>query len=159
MADAPNIAVVGMSFREGPNAVRARLAAIDALEDGPSAHLLKQGTVTGIVRMHTCSRAEWIISAPQPTWAAELLRASLLSRAGAQATGRVMHLKAGFAAVHYLVRVALGLESLAEGEQAVGRQMLKAFDAAHKAGLTDKMSRQIWRGTMRCLQLRRDTLP
>lgn len=159
MADAPGIAVVGMSFREGPTAVRSLMHAIDELDDGPSGSLLKQGTVTGIVRVHTCSRAEWILSAPQPLWAAELLRASLLSRVGKEAEGRQMHLKAGFAAVHYLVRVSLGLESLAEGEQAVGRQMLKSFDAANKAGLTDKMSRQIWRGVMRCLQLRRDTLP
>ena len=159
MADAPGIAVVGMSFREGPTAVRSRMHSIDELDDGPSASLLKQGTVTGIVRVHTCSRVEWILSAPQPTWAAELLRASLLSRVGQVADGRAMHLKAGYAAVHYLVRVALGLESLAEGEQAVGRQLIRSFEVANKAGLTDKLSRQIWRGTARCLQLRRDTLP
>lgn len=159
MADAPALAVVGMSFREGPTVVRSAMSALDESDESPSAHLLKQGTITGVVRVHTCSRVEWILSAPQPTWAAELLRASLLSRAGIEAQGRAMHLKAGYAAVHYLVRVALGLESLAEGEQAVGRQLIRSFELAHKAGLTDKLSRQIWRGTARCMQLRRDTLP
>ena len=45
------LALVGMSYREAPSAVRAALAAIDAEADGPSQRLLASGEITGVVEL------------------------------------------------------------------------------------------------------------
>ena len=151
------VAVVGMDFREGPSSVRALLKAIDDGPDSPTQRLRNSGEATGIVRLESCSRIEWVISASNPSWAAELLRGALLSRLGPAAVGRVMHAKVSRGALAYLVRAALGLESVAEGEHAIGRQVMKAFEAAHAAGTTDRTMNLCWHALGRILQLRRET--
>ncbi len=151
------LAVIGMDFREGPSSVRAMLKAIDEADDSPSALLRRGGDATGIVRIESCSRIEWVISASNPTWAAELLRGALLSRLGAAGAGRAMHAKVSRGAVSYLVRVAFGLESVAEGEHAIGRQVIKAFEAGHALRSTDRTLNLCWHALGRMLQLRRET--
>ena len=60
------LALVGMSYREAPSAVRAALAAIDAEVGGPSQQLLDAGQVTGVVRIESCARVEWLFAAEHP---------------------------------------------------------------------------------------------
>lgn len=151
------LAVVGMDFREGPSSVRAMLKAIDEAADSPSELLRRGAEATGVVRIESCSRIEWVISANNPAWAAELLRGALLSRLGAAGAGRSMHAKVSRGAVSYVVRVAFGLESVAEGEHAIGRQVIKAFEAAHAKGSTDRPLNLCWHALGRMLQLRRET--
>ncbi|MBK7861124.1 MAG: hypothetical protein IPJ65_21440 [Archangiaceae bacterium] len=152
-----SVAVVGMDFREGPTAMRAALVALDASSDGPSAELLSTGAAKGIARLETCSRCEWVVSAEQAQWAAELLRSALMSRL--EDTGRRMHLKVGPAAAHYLMRVAAGLESVAEGEPAVGRQVLRGFERAHATKSTDKTLNACWRAVGSLIHRRRTIAP
>lgn len=137
------LAVVGMSFREGPTSARAALVAADQGPDAPSVQLLSTGTATGIVRVETCSRATWVISSPKPAWAASLLTAGLLAGAGDAALERRPRVRVGRAALDHLFRVALGLEAVVEGEPAVGRQVLRAFDQAHEVGTTDGVCHQV----------------
>lgn len=137
------LAVVGMSFREGPTSARAALLAADQGPEAPSAQLLAGGTATGIVRIETCSRATWVISSAQPGWAASLLTAGLLAGAGEAALERRPRVRVGRAALDHVFRVALGLEAVVEGEPAVGRQVLRAFDQAHVAGTTDGVCHQV----------------
>jgi glutamyl-tRNA reductase len=151
------LAVVGMDFREGPTSLRSLLKHIDDGPDSPSQRLRTSGEAAGIVRLESCSRIEWVVSASNPSWAGELLRGALLSRLGAKANGRAMHAKVSRGAVHYMVRVALGLESVAEGEHAIGRQVIKAFEAAHGNGATDRTLNLCWHALGRVLQLRKDT--
>jgi len=151
------LAVVGMDFREGPTGVRSSLVALDSGPDSPSAELLAGGAAHGIARLETCSRTEWVVSSEQAQWAAELLRSSLMTRLGDP--GRRMHLKVGPAAAHYLMRVAAGLESLAEGEPAVGRQVLKGFEKAHAAKHTDKALNACWRAVGSLIHQRRVLAP
>jgi glutamyl-tRNA reductase len=151
------MAVVGMDFREGPTTVRARLKEIDDAPDGPSASLRKAGQADGVVRIESCSRVEWVVSAANPAWAAELMRGALLTRLGELGVGRRMHLKVSTGALHYLMRVTLGLESVAEGEHAIGRQVLKAFEYAHAADTTDKTLHLTWHALGRMLQARKNT--
>ncbi|MBX7096549.1 MAG: hypothetical protein K1X89_02455 [Myxococcaceae bacterium] len=153
------LAVVGMSYREGPNRLRARLLELDQDDKGPSRELVGTSAANGVVRLHTCSRVEWVISSPNPAWAAQLLRSALLSRAGEDAKGRDLHLKSGVAAAHYLTRVTLGLDAVAEGEAAVGRQVVKAFEVARKDGTTDRALHAAWRALSHTLHRRRDELP
>ncbi len=54
--------------------------------------------------------------------------------------------KVGIPASHYLdMRVAMGLESVAEGEAAVGRQVLRGFERSHADARTDKVLNAGWR--------------
>lgn len=150
------LAVVGMDFREGPTAVRSALVALDSGPNSPSAELLASGAAHGIARLETCSRTEWVLSSEQAQWAAELLRSALVTRLGET---RRMHLKVGPAAAHYLMRVAAGLESLAEGEPAVGRQVLKGFERSHAAKRTDKALNACWRAVGALIHRRRTLAP
>jgi len=65
----------------------------------------------------------------------------------------------GTAALHYLLRVASGLESIAQGEHAVGRQVLRAFEKAHDTGRTDRALHACWRITGEMLNELREALP
>lgn len=151
------VAVVGMDFREGPSTIRAQLKALDDSLDSPTARLRETGLLDGVVRVESCSRIEWVLSASQPGWAAELLRGTFLRRLSESGLGRRMHVKLSGGALHYLMRMTLGLESVAEGEHAIGRQVLKAFEAAHAAGTTDRDLHLCWHALGRLLQARKET--
>jgi len=67
------LALVGMSYREAPSAVRAGLVAMDSGAEGPAAQLLEAGEITGVVRIESCARVEWLLASARPSWAAEPL--------------------------------------------------------------------------------------
>ncbi len=75
------LALVGMSYREAPSAVRAALAAFDSDASGPSKQLLDAGEITGVVRIESCARVEWLLASERPSWAAELFSAALIGAA------------------------------------------------------------------------------
>ena len=66
------LALVGMSYREAPSAVRAALAAIDAEVGGPSQRLLDAGQISGVVRIEAARAWSGCFAAEHPAWAAEL---------------------------------------------------------------------------------------
>lgn len=144
-------AVVGASYRDVATEVRARLAALEKGSDPPSQALVEAGYAEGVVFLETCSRVEWLISSTRPAWASEILKSTLARRVP---ESRV-HSKTGHAAAHYLLRVAMGLDSVAEGEPAVGRQLVLAFEAAHKGGAADRSLRLAWRGVQQLMGERR----
>src|SRR5688572_13985981 len=152
------LALVGMSYREAPSAVRAALAAIDAEANGPSQQLLAAGEVTGVVRIESCARVEWLFAAEHPAWAAELFSATLTGAAENpyHLRPRVRH---GAAAVGGLLRVAAGLDSVAQGEHAIGNQVLRSFERAHEAGTVCRNLHVAWRGVGELLGRARRILP
>ena len=75
------LALVGMSYREAPSAVRAALSAFDSETSGPSRQLLDAGEITGVVRIESCARVEWLLASERPSWAAELFSAALIGSA------------------------------------------------------------------------------
>ena len=141
--ESPNLAIVGINFREAPTAWRAAAAACDQGADSPTLKLIAGGFATGVVRIATCSRSEWVVSSTQPKWAAELLLSSLLA-AVPEARRHNFHLRSGVSAANYLFRVASGMDSLAEGESAVTRQVLRAFSEAHARKQTDRTLNLAW---------------
>ena len=143
--------VVGASYRDAPTEVRARLAAGEQATDAASRALLSAGYADGVVVLQTCSRVEWIVSTPRPQWTADILTSALRTRVPEAR----LHVRSGRAAVHYLLRVAMGLDSVAEGEPAVGRQLVVAFEGAHRDGTADRGLRQAWRATQQLLSERR----
>jgi hypothetical protein len=152
------LALVGMSYREAPSAVRAALAAVDAGLEGPSQRLLDAGEVTGIVRIESCARVEWLFAAARPSWAAELFSATLVGAAENpdRLRPRVRH---GAAAAGGLLRVAAGLDSVAQGEHAIGNQVLRSFERAHEAGTVCRNLHVVWRGVGEMLGKARRILP
>ena len=152
------LALVGMSYREAPSAVRAALAAIDAAAGGPSQQLLAAGQVSGVVRIESCARVEWLFSAEHPAWAAELFSATLIGAAENpdRLRPRVRH---GGAAAGGLLRVAAGLDSVAQGEHAIGNQVLRSFERAHEAGTVCRNLHVVWRGVGEMLGKARRILP
>jgi glutamyl-tRNA reductase len=152
------LALVGMSYREAPSAVRAALAAFDSDVSGPSQQLLEAGEITGIVRIESCARVEWLLASARPSWAAELFSAALTGAAENpdHIRPRVRH---GAAAVGGLLRVAAGLDSVAQGEHAIGRQVLRAFERAHEAGTVCRSLHVAWRGVGDLLNRARRILP
>lgn len=152
------LALVGMSYREAPSAVRAALAAFDSDASGPSQQLLEAEEITGIVRIESCARVEWLLASARPSWAAELFSAALTGAAENpdHIRPRVRH---GAAAVGGLLRVAAGLDSVAQGEHAIGRQVLRAFERAHEAGTVCRSLHVAWRGVGDLLNRARRILP
>lgn len=152
------LALVGMSYREAPSAVRAGLAAVDSGASGPSQQLLAAGEITGIVRIESCARVEWLMASARPAWAAELFGATLIGAAENpdHLRPRVRH---GAAAVGGLLRVAAGLDSVAQGEHAIGNQVLRSFERAHEAGTMCRNLHVAWKGVGEMLNRARRILP
>jgi glutamyl-tRNA reductase len=152
------LALVGMSYREAPSAVRAALIAFDSDAGGPSRQLLEASEITGVVRIESCARVEWLLASARPSWAAELLSAALIGAADNpdHVRPRVRH---GAAAVGGLLRVAAGLDSVAQGEHAIGRQVLRAFERAHEAQTVCRSLHVVWRGVGDLLGRARRILP
>lgn len=155
--EVPGLAVVGASWRSANTELRGRLAAI-AAEAEPVASLKKSGYLSGAACVSTCSRTEWLITSSQPEWAATLLRGALVSRIEGL-TPEQLQVRVGHGAAHYLLRVTAGLDSVAEGESAVGRQVLKAFERSRVAGYTDRNLNRVARAIERMLHVRRDSVP
>ena len=148
------LAVVGATWRTAPTRIRAQLATL-AVELEPVTALRQGGYVAGAVCVSTCSRTEWVLSAPQPEWAANLLTSALHTRVP-DLRPEHLHVRAGAGASHYLLRVAAGLDSVAEGEGAVGRQVLQAFEKAREQGFTDAQLRKVWKHVERLIHGRRE---
>jgi glutamyl-tRNA reductase len=152
------LALVGMSYREAPSAVRAALSAFDSAATGPSQQLLEAEEITGVVRIESCARVEWLLASARPAWAADLFSAALTGAAENpdHIRPRVRH---GAAAVGGLLRVAAGLDSVAQGEHAIGNQVLRAFERAHEAGTVCRSLHVAWRGVGDLLNRARRILP
>ncbi len=152
------LGLVGMSYREAPSAVRAALAALDAEANGPSRQLLAAGEISGVVRIESCARVDWLVAAARPAWAAELFGAALIGAAENpdRLRPRVRH---GAAAAGGLLRVAAGLDSVAQGEHAIGNQVLRSFERAHEAGTMCRNLHVVWRGIGEMLGKARRILP
>jgi len=149
------LTVVGASYREAPTSLRARLAAA-VRETRVLEQLRAYEAAQAYVTLSTCSRVEWIISTATPQWARDLFAAAL-GKLGLPA--QRMHVRTGAAALQYIVDVTLGLDSVSEGEPAVARQVIKAFQAGHAAGTTDANLRHLWKRLEVAVHERRLALP
>ena len=139
-AVAKDVMIVGASHRTVSNDDRNKLVQLDDADASPVKALIAGGHARAVVRVATCARVEWVIVADRPDWAASLLEASWTRRAGVAG----LHRHEGEAALRYLLSVALGLDSVVEGESAIGRQVLQAFASAHDAAPLDPTLRRLW---------------
>lgn len=128
------IAAIGISFRDVPTAVRSR-AALPLDED--LLRQLRQQGMTGVVAVHTCARSLWLISAENAEWTSALLQAMVARRLNTGPGPMLPHLWTGRLALHYALRVSVGLDSHVQGEADIGRQVSGAFAQAHSEGNAD----------------------
>lgn len=153
----PPLAIVGVSWRAASTTIRAQFAQL-ATDKELIGSLRQAGYITGAACVTTCSRTEWILTGDQPEWAGNLLRGALASRLP-EVPPELVQVRAGASAVHYLLRVTVGLDSVAEGEGAVGRQVLKAFETARANGTSDGRLNRVWKYVDRLIHQRRDEVP
>ena len=131
------VAVAGCDFRVASTAWRNALMLDAADRSELAAALATSCGASGLVVLETCNRVEWLIEAPDPKWAGELLRGQMLARwhqAGHQAPLPTPYLRTGDGAARHLIRVALGLESFVVGEREIAGQLNRALGAARKIG-------------------------
>ncbi len=133
------LAVVGCDFRVAPSAVRSRLVPDAGARRELFEQLSRNAAVDGLVDLNTCNRNEWIVSGPQPNWAAELMRAAMLGRAGEACRGWLRpYLYVGQAAARHVFRVAVGQESLVTGERQISGQLYRAIETARRLGTSSR---------------------
>ena len=150
------LAVVGCDFRVASSQWRNRLLLAGSDRDELTAALRVSCGASGLVVVETCNRVEWLVSAPAPQWAGEVLRAQMaerfrhvsgvanddplvqgtqLSRAQVQVLQLPMpYVYTGRSAVRHLLRVAVGMESFVVGEREIAGQLNRALGAARIAG-------------------------
>ena len=137
MRASESLVALGLTWREASSAARApRAAPVDAATwEG----LRAQGA-TGLVELHTCARSLWILSTAHERWVGGLLQARLSARLDGGLRPFVL---AGDDAARYTLRVAVGLDSYAQGEADVGHQLAAAFVAARSVGRTSRVLHEV----------------
>jgi len=131
------VAVAGCDFRVASTAWRNALMLGEDDRRELSAALAASCGAEGLVVLETCNRVEWLLEAPDPRWAGELLRGQMLERwqrVGHPAPLPRPYLHTGDRAARHLVRVALGLESFVVGEREIAGQLNRALGAARDIG-------------------------
>jgi glutamyl-tRNA reductase len=130
------LAVVGVDFRRAPARKRDRLLLSDAERQALANQLRRSEAADGLACLDTCNRTEWIVSAEEPTWAAEILRTQMLTRerdpgeaAGPESNGHLVpYVYVGEEAARHLFEVAAGLESFVVGEKEIASQLHRALE-------------------------------
>lgn len=134
------LAVVGCDFRVAPSRYRSRLVMDEQDVGRLAATLSSYGTADGFVDLNTCNRNEWIVSSHEPAWAAELLRAQMILRAGQEARAWLQpYVYVGKAAALHVFRVAIGQESLVVGERQIAGQLYHALERARARGTSSRV--------------------
>jgi glutamyl-tRNA reductase len=128
------LVVVGCDFRVAPSAARSRLVLGETGAAELTAALRSLGAGDGLVVLETCNRSEWIATTTNPSWAAALLKAKMLSLLGDAPRSRDPYTFEAEAAARHVLRVTLGLESLVAGERQIAGQVRRAFATARERG-------------------------
>lgn len=130
------MAVVGCDFRIASSTIRQQL--FSSLEDRLSLHqsIKKLDSSAGLMVLETCNRIEWIVSSETPEWIAEILVALMLNRWKATSPD-MKDLPSPYIyiqedAVVHILKVVLGMESLATGEAQIAGQFQASLNRAIK---------------------------
>jgi len=133
------LAVVGCDFRVASSRYRARLLLDEGEALGMALDLAKSAAADGFVDLATCNRNEWIVTGPDPAWAAQLLRGRMVKRLPHGSVRRVEpYVFEGREAALHLFRVALGRESLVVGERQIAGQFFGALETARGRGTSSR---------------------
>ena len=123
------LAVASCDFRRSGTRLRSTLALCRDRQQELMSSLQPQG-VTGFVQLHTCNRIEWWVSAHDVDWACQLLQTAWRQCLDGYADSVDPELFRGASAAEHIFRVAVGLESLVQGEREIGGQVRRALQEA-----------------------------
>ena len=140
------LTLVGTNHKHAPIGIRERLCCRP--ETLPTRlESLVEGAISEAVILSTCNRTEiYALSSPD-SGVAEYLKKALAKWSGsAQADlGGVLYVLTGEEAVHHLIRVVAGLDSLAVGEQQIQEQVTEAVRVANRMGTGGRFLSELFR--------------
>ncbi len=136
------LVALSLTWRDAPTSVRDHVSA--PLDNTTASELARNG-VRGLVEIHTCARAVWLLSAENGSWAGALLQAHLAGRMREAGHAGMPELRVGREALRWLLEVSLGLDSFVEGEADIGGQLLDGFQAGGLTGRLDPTLQLTWR--------------
>lgn len=118
--------VVGFDFRIASSALREKLVTTEEDRAYLFDNIKKADDSAGILVLETCNRLEWLISTQYPGWIAEILKAWMLSK-WQEAYPDISNFPSPYVfegedAVFHVLRVVVGMESLAVGEAQIAGQ-------------------------------------
>jgi glutamyl-tRNA reductase len=131
------IFATGISFRTAPVAVREQLAIAPSRRVETAARLKAAAGLSEIVLLSTCNRVEIYGVSESSSGLDRLL--DLLAADGSSVQPHSYH-HTGDAAVRHLFSVASGLDSMVLGETEITGQVKMAYEEAHAAGLTGRVT-------------------
>ncbi len=128
--------VVGFDFRIASSALREKLVTTSEDREYLYGEIKRADPSAGFLALETCNRIEWIVSASMTEWVSQLLSARMLNKW----QQCFPHLKdfpspyiyRGKDAVNHVLRVVVGLESLATGEAQIAGQFQNNLKRAQK---------------------------
>ena len=145
LADAANkteipLLVIGFDFRLASSALREKQ--VSAVEDRKLLFqaIRKMDDSAGLLVLETCNRLEWIIATRLPQWLGEVLKARMMDR-WQKIFPEVKkfpspYVYTGQDAVMHVLKVVVGLESLATGEAQIAGQFQGALKKAQQEKTT-----------------------
>lgn len=130
------LAVVGVDFRDASTRYRAALTLAEE-ERSQLAKALEVVGGDGLVVVETCNRTEWIVAARDPSWCGQLLASQMIERWLRADLGPDLpapKVRVGDEAARHVLRLAVGLESLVQGEREIAGQLGKALKSSREDG-------------------------
>jgi glutamyl-tRNA reductase len=130
------LAIVGVSHKTAPLAVRESLAFREEIVAGALAQLKASAGVQEAMILSTCNRVEITLTAEDGADPSALVDDFLASNKGihAHTLGPQLYRHEGRAAIHHLFRVASSLDSMVVGEPQILGQLKTAYGAAKDCG-------------------------
>ena len=134
------LAMVGCDFRTVAAAIRERMISTREDRSNLFEEIRRVDPEAGFTALETCNRVEWLVSTESPEWMAELLRARMISLVE-DSFPSVMSVPnppawVGAQALDRVLRVVVGLESLAVGEAQIAGQFQYALARAREEKTT-----------------------
>lgn len=129
------LAIIGCDFRVAPASARSLLVLNTEEEQALAKSLIGGSWAEGIAFLNTCNRNEWLVSADDPMWAADLLKSRMQQQLPSALRAQLTpYTYVGEEAARHIFRVALGQESLVVGERQIAGQVFKSLAAARQSG-------------------------
>jgi glutamyl-tRNA reductase len=130
------LAIVGVSHKTAPVAVRESLAFREEIVPAALGELTAQAGVHEAMILSTCNRVEITVTSQDESDLAALVDGFLASQKGidAHTLGQHLYRHEGRQAIHHLFRVAASLDSMVVGEPQILGQLKSAYGAAKDCG-------------------------
>jgi glutamyl-tRNA reductase len=130
------LALIGVSHKTAPVAVREALAFHEESLPAALANLKSQAGIREVMLLSTCNRVELTLATEDDADAATLVNSFLAAHKGVDAgsLGAQLYRLDGRAAIHHLFRVASSLDSMVVGEPQILGQLKAAYSAAKDCG-------------------------